>query len=168
MASTIEHHGGHSRTSANQRWDQVPGSSPKCTIQLTLTQRTQCSVPSLYFRPFGIKVVYNTHSIPFGLLFISQYYYRTPLRIAFSFSSSSVPGITSNYISISQTHCNAVFTACELPPNQCQLTELLIQHVCFKYSSMPLLSLTKLSFYIYIYILSCWTCSWHFFFSWKT
>ena len=27
VASTIEHHGGHSRTPANQRWDQVPGKS---------------------------------------------------------------------------------------------------------------------------------------------
>ena len=27
MAPTIEHHGGHSRTPANQRWDQVPGRS---------------------------------------------------------------------------------------------------------------------------------------------
>ena len=27
VAPTIEHHGGHSRTPANQRWDQVPGRS---------------------------------------------------------------------------------------------------------------------------------------------
>ena len=27
MAPTIEHHGGNSRTPANQRWDQVPGNS---------------------------------------------------------------------------------------------------------------------------------------------
>ena len=35
MSPTIEHHGGHSRTPANQRWDQVPGRSP---IQLYLTK----------------------------------------------------------------------------------------------------------------------------------
>ena len=32
VASTIEHHGGHSRTPANQRWDQVPGRSQRLLL----------------------------------------------------------------------------------------------------------------------------------------
>ena len=32
MAPTIEHHGGHSRTPANQRWDQVPGRSQRLLL----------------------------------------------------------------------------------------------------------------------------------------
>ena len=31
-APTIEHHGGHSRTPANQRWDQVPGRSQRLLL----------------------------------------------------------------------------------------------------------------------------------------
>ena len=32
VAPTIEHHGGHSRTPANQRWDQVPGRSQRLLL----------------------------------------------------------------------------------------------------------------------------------------
>ena len=32
VALTIEHHGGHSRTPANQRWDQVPGRSQRLLL----------------------------------------------------------------------------------------------------------------------------------------
>ena len=32
VAPTIEHHGGHSRTHANQRWDQVPGRSQRLLL----------------------------------------------------------------------------------------------------------------------------------------
>ena len=34
VAPTIEHHGGHSRTPANQRWDQVPGRSQRLLLGL--------------------------------------------------------------------------------------------------------------------------------------
>ena len=32
VTATIEHHGGHSRTPANQRWDQVPGRSQRLLL----------------------------------------------------------------------------------------------------------------------------------------
>ena len=32
VAPTIEHHGGHSRTPVNQRWDQVPGRSQRLLL----------------------------------------------------------------------------------------------------------------------------------------
>ena len=40
VALTIEHHGGHSRTPANQRWDQVPGRSQ---LLILTKARTVCT-----------------------------------------------------------------------------------------------------------------------------
>ena len=41
VAPTIEHHGGHSRTPANQRWDQLPGRSQRLLLGTTPKSRSQ-------------------------------------------------------------------------------------------------------------------------------
>ena len=45
VAPTIEHNGGHSRTPANQRWDQVPGRKGK-TEEIWLGHMTKTPLPS--------------------------------------------------------------------------------------------------------------------------
>ena len=54
VAPTIEHHGGHSRTPTNQRWDQVPGRS-RDIADISLKQRKSPKQPTN--QPIDVVVV---------------------------------------------------------------------------------------------------------------
>ena len=80
VAPTIEHHGGHSRTPANQSWDQVPGREsayPAC-LQRRLKRwllydvyscfrRANCEISVTDWRPTDQTMIYHCSFIQFPI-----------------------------------------------------------------------------------------------------
>ena len=53
VAPTIEHYGGHSRTPANQRWDQVPGEESASPAWLAAPAMNACDTTKVYIWRLG-------------------------------------------------------------------------------------------------------------------